>query len=133
VTSPGATDGLSFEGRADLREDGSASVDLAQSFSGTLGIQMRNVLDRVPEGQLHDFIEQKLIGRNLPGARLRDLKLENAKNLAAPLIVHTHLEVPQFARTQGDQVVLTSLFGVHLAHLATLPQRQTPLAGCTRR
>ena len=127
VTSPGATDGLTFEGRADLRDDGSASVDLAQSFSGPLGIQMRNVLDKVPEGQLHDFIESRLIGRNLPGARLRDLKLENQKNLAAPLIVRTHLEVPQFARTQGDQVVLTALFPVHLSHLATLPQRQTPL------
>ena len=88
---------------------------------------MRNVLDKVPEGQLHDFIESRLIGRNLPGARLRDLKLENAKNLAAPLIVHTHLEVPQFARTQGDQVVVNALFPVHLSHLATLPQRQTPL------
>jgi tetratricopeptide (TPR) repeat protein len=127
VTSPDAVDGLGFDGRADLREDGSASVDLAQSFSGNLGIQMRNVLDKVPEGQLHDFIESRLIGRNLPGARLRDLKLENAKNLAAPLIVRTHLEVPQLARTQGDQVVLNALFPVHLSHLATLPQRQTPL------
>ena len=127
MTTPDAVDGLRFEGRADLREDGSASVDLAQSFAGNVGIQMRNVLDKVAEGQLHDFIESRLIGRNLPGARLRDLKIENAKNLGAPLVVRTHLEVPQFARTQGDQVVLSALFPVHLAHLATLPQRQTPL------
>ena len=127
VTSADAVDGLTFEGRADLREDGSASVDLAQSFSGNIGIQMRNVLDRVPEGQLHDFIESRLIGRNLPGARLRDLKLDNAKNLGAPLTIRTHLEVPQLARSQGGQLVLTALFPVHLAHLATLPQRQTPL------
>ncbi len=127
VTSPDAVDGLSFEGRADLRQDGSASVELAQSFSGNLGIQIRNVLDKIPEGQLHDFIESRLIGRNLPGARLRDLKLENTKNLGAPLVLRTHLEVPQLARTQGNQVVLTALFPVHLSHLATLPQRQTPL------
>ncbi len=127
VTSPDAVDGLGFEGRADLREDGSASVELFQSFVGNVGIQMRNVLDKVAEGQLSDFVEQRLIGRNLPGARLRDLKIENAKNLSAPLILHTHLEVPQFARVQGNEVVLTALFPVHLAHLATLPQRQTPL------
>lgn len=127
VTSPEAVDGLEFEGRADLREDGSASVDLAQSFAGNVGIQMRNVLDKVAEGQLHDFVESRLIGRNMPGARLRDLKIENAKNLGAPLILRTHLEVPQFARTQGGQVVLTPLFPVHLSHLSTLPQRQTPL------
>jgi tetratricopeptide (TPR) repeat protein len=127
VTSTGATDGLAFEGRADLREDGSASVDLSQSFSGTLGIQIRNVIDKIPEGQLHDFVETKLIGRNLPGARVRDLKFENAKDLSAPFVLRTRLEVPQLARQQGAEMVVTALFPVHLTHLATLPQRQTPL------
>jgi hypothetical protein len=127
VASTGAPDGLLFEGRADLRDDGSASVELSQSFAGTLGIQLREVLDKIPEGQIHDFVETKLIARNMPGARVRDLKFENVKNLSAPLVVRTHLEVPTFARTQSGQVVLQPLFSVRLSHLATLPQRQTPL------
>ena len=118
---------IKYEGRADLRDDGSATVDLAQSFDGKLGIQMRNVLDKIPEGQLHDFVETRLIGHNLPGARLRDLKIENTKNLAAPLVVRSHLEVPRLARAQGAELVVSSLFPMHLARLATLPQRQTPL------
>jgi tetratricopeptide (TPR) repeat protein len=127
VTSTGSVDGIKYEGRADLRDDGSATVDLAESFDGKLGIQMRNVLDKIPEGQLHDFVETRLIGHNLPGARLRDMKVENAKNLSAPLIVRSHLEVPRLARAQGAELVVSSLFPMHLARLATLPQRQTPM------
>jgi tetratricopeptide (TPR) repeat protein len=127
VTASGATDGIAYEGRADLREDGSAAVDLTERFDGNAGIQMRNVFDRVAEAQVHDFVEQRLVGPKLPGARLRDLKLENEKNLGAPLLVHMHLEVPSIARAQGNEMVLEPLFAVHLAHLATLPQRQTPL------
>ncbi len=127
VTSTGAVDGIKYEGRAELRDDGSATVDLAESFDGKLGIQMRNVLDKIPEGQLHDFVETRLIGHNLPGARLRDLKIENAKNLSAPLVVRSHLEVQQLARPQGTGLVVNALFPMHLARMATLPQRQTPL------
>jgi hypothetical protein len=102
-------------------------MDLVESFSGKVGIQMRNALDRIPEGQLHDAMESHIVGRNLPGARLRDMKIENKTDLAAPLVVKMKLEVPSLARVQGDKLVLASLFPMHLSHLATLPSRQTPL------
>jgi tetratricopeptide (TPR) repeat protein len=127
VTSAASVDGVTFEGRADLREDGSATVELVQSFSGKVGIQMRNVFDKVPEGQVHDFVEARLIGRNLPGSRVRELKLENKQDLGSPLVLRTKLEVPQLARAQGDGLSVTALFAMHLAQLATLPERQTPL------
>jgi tetratricopeptide (TPR) repeat protein len=127
VASTGAVDGVTFEGRADVREDGSASVELAHSFSGKLAIQMRNVFDKVPEGQVHDFVESRLIGRNLPGARLRDLKFDNKHDLGAPLVIRSKLEVAQLARPQGDALSLTALFPLRLTKLATLPARQTPL------
>jgi hypothetical protein len=127
VTATGVVDGIRYEGRAELRDDGSAGVDLSESFEGKLGIQMRNVLDKIPEGQLHDFVETRLIGRNLPGAKLRELKVVNARELGAPLVLQTHLEVPRLARTQGGELVLGALFPMHLGRLALLPQRQTPL------
>jgi hypothetical protein len=127
VPSAGANDGIAFSGRADLRDDGSASVDLVQSFSGKVGIQMRNVFDKIPEGQVRDFVESRLIGRNLPGARVRDFKLDNKLDLSSPLVMKVHLEVPQLAHPQGDQLSLSALFPLHLAHLATLPSRQTPM------
>ena len=95
----GAVDGVTFEGRAASQlDDGSADVELVQSFAGKVGISMRNVLDKVPGAQLHDFVESRLLGRNMPGARLRDLKIENKDDLSAPLTLRIDAEVSQLAR-----------------------------------
>jgi tetratricopeptide (TPR) repeat protein len=128
VTSAnGAIDAITFEGRANLRADGSASVDLVESFLGKVAISMRSVLDKVPEAQIHDFVEQRLLGRNLPGARVRDLRIENREELGAPIVMHIAAEVPQLGRQEEHGIVLSPIFAVHLAQLATLPERQTPL------
>jgi cellulose synthase operon protein C len=127
TAATGATDGITFEGRASLRPDGSASVDLVESFAGKVGISMRNVLDKVPDAQLHDFVEQRLLGRNLPGARVRDLKVHNKEELGAPITLEIHAEVPQLGRPSERGVALAPLFSLHLAQLAALPERQTPL------
>ena len=127
VTNTGALDGIVFEGRADLHEDGSATVELAQSFTGKVGITMRNVFDKIPETQVREFVETRLLARNLPGARLRDVKIDNKQELGEPLIVRTHADVPQLARPQGKGLVLRALFPMRIAQLAALPSRQTPL------
>jgi hypothetical protein len=88
---------------------------------------MRGVLDKVPEAQLHDFVEQRLLGRNLPGARVRDFRIENREELGAPIVLHMTAEVPQLGRQEEHAIVLSPLFAVHLTQLATLPERQTPL------
>ena len=127
VTNTGALDGLVLEGRADLRDDGSASVELAQQFTGKIGITMRNVFDKIAENQVRDFVETRLLARSLPGARLVSLKIENKQDLGLPLIVRTRAEVPELARPQGNGYVLRALFPMRIAQLATLPSRQTPL------
>jgi len=123
----GAVDGIRFEGRATLHEDGSADIELVQSFAGKAGITMRNVLDKVAGSQLHDFVESKLLGRNLPGARLHDLKIENKDDIEAPLTLRIEAEASQLARANGKSLVLKSLFPMRFAQLAALPSRQTPL------
>ncbi len=123
----GAVDGISFEGRASLRADGSAAVDLVQSFAGKVGISMRGVLDKVPGTQLQAFVEQRLVGRNLPGARVKDIQIQNREELGEPLVLRVQAEVPQLARVQGGALILAPLFSMHLAQLAALPERQTPL------
>jgi tetratricopeptide (TPR) repeat protein len=127
ISADGAIDGVMFEGRADVREDGSASVELVQSFSGKIGISVRNVVDRLPPSQLQDFVESRIVARNLPGARLRELKVENAEALDRPLAFRVRAEVPQFLKPQGRGFVLGSIFPLRLAQLATLPVRETPL------
>ena len=123
----GSVDGIRIEGRATLRDDGSAAVEMVQSFAGKVGITMRNVLDKVAGSQLHDFVESRLLGRNLPGARLHDLKIENKDELSRPLTLRLTAEASQLARVEGQHLVIKALFPMHLAQLAGLPSRQTPL------
>jgi hypothetical protein len=127
TSATGAVDGITFEGRANLRPDGSASVELVESFAGKVAISMRNVLDKVPDAQLHDFVEQRLLGRNLPGAKVRGLKVLNKAELGEPIVLSVEAEVPQLARAQDRGMLLAPLFSMHLAQLASLPERQTPL------
>ncbi len=127
IGNTGALDGVLFEGRADLREDGSATVELSQSFTGKLGISMRNVFDKIAEAQVKDFVEARLLARNVPGARVRELKIENKLDLNEPLVVKTRLDVPELARRSGKNLVLRALFPMRISQLATLPTRQTPL------
>jgi tetratricopeptide (TPR) repeat protein len=127
VPADSALDGVSFDGRADLSADGSAQVELAMTYSGKLAIGMRNVFDRVPESQLRDFVEARLLARYIPGARIRSVALENKADVGVPLVVRLKADVPQLVRSQGGRVVLKSLFSMRLAQLAALPTRQTPL------
>jgi cellulose synthase operon protein C len=123
----GSVDGVSITGRIELRANGSASVDLSQAFSGKLAITLRNVLERVPEAQLSDFTETKLLGQSLPGARVRAVTVENKADFDKPVILKTRAEVPQFAREMAQGLALRPLFPVKLIQLAPLPTRQTPL------
>jgi tetratricopeptide (TPR) repeat protein len=123
----GAADGVLLEGRAVMKEDGSANVDIAQSYVGRMGIGLRAVFDRVPESKRNEFVETRLLSANLPGARLRELKIENAEDLSAPLVLRIKAEIPQIARPVGSKVVLKALFPVNIAQVASLATRQTPL------
>ena len=130
ATTPklGAADGVQIEGRAHLKEDGSATVEISQSYVGRMGIGLRAVFDRVAEGKRSEFVETRLLANNLPGARLTDLRMENKDDLAAPLVLKMKAEVPQLARNVGGgKLLLKQLFAVDIAQIASLPQRQTPL------
>ncbi|MBX3201484.1 MAG: tetratricopeptide repeat protein [Labilithrix sp.] len=130
ATTPrlGAADGVLIAGRASLKEDGSASVEITQSYVGRMGIGLRAVFDRVAEGKRSEFVETRLLGNNLPGARLKELRMENKDDLAAPLVLKMKADVPQLARrASGGKLLLKQLFAVDIAQIASLPQRQTPL------
>jgi cellulose synthase operon protein C len=125
--SLGGLDGVRIEGKATLKDDGSASVEIAQSYTGRMGIGLRAIFDRVPAGKREELVETRLLGTNLPGARLKTLKIENVEDLAAPLVLRMTAEVPQLARASSGRLVLKSLFPVNIAQVASLAQRQTPL------
>ncbi len=129
LTTPkdGIRDGVSILGRADMKEDGSAVVTLEQRFHGKLGIRMRGVFDKISESQLYAFVESRVLTSTLPGARVKDVVVENKTNLDAPFVLRVKAEMPQLGRVQGNQVLVKPIFPLHLAQLATLPTRQIPL------
>ncbi len=123
----GDADGIKIEARAILHADGSASVDVVHSFLGRMGIGLRSVFDRVAESKRSELVETKLLAQNLPGARLVKLAVDNKDDLASPLVLRMHAEVPQLARPAGANLVLRSVFPLGIGQVATLPERQTPL------
>lgn len=123
----GSADGVLLEGKAKLSEDGSASVEIAQSYTGRMGIGLRAVFDRVPEGKRNEFVETRLLAANLPGARLEEMKIENSEDLGAPLVLRIKAKIPQMARRASGKLVLKALFPVNIAQVASLATRQTPL------
>jgi tetratricopeptide (TPR) repeat protein len=130
ATTPtlGDADGVRIEGKATLREDGSASVEFSQSFVGRMGMGIRAVFERIPENRRRELVETRLLATSLPGARLTELRLENQKDLGAPLIMKLRADVPRFARDLGNgKLALKQPFSVDVAQVASLPERQTPL------
>ena len=110
-----------------MNADGSAKVEMEQRYLGKLGIRMRGVLEKVSESELYAFVESRVLTSTLPGARVRDVQIDNKSDPDAPLVLHVKADVPQLGRVQGNQVLLKPLLPLHLVQLASLPTRQVAL------
>jgi tetratricopeptide (TPR) repeat protein len=127
VHAPGAVDSISYEGRADVRENGSASLELKLTFAGNRAIAWRNALDHIPQAKLYDFVEREIVAPSFDGGHVRDMKVEAKADLDQPLVVNLRVEVPQLAKPTGAGLSLRPPFAPSLAQLAMLPERHTPL------
>jgi hypothetical protein len=127
VRAPGAVDGVTYEGRADVRLDGSASLDLTVTFAGDRAIAWRNALDHIPEAKLYDFVEREIVAPSFDGGHVREIKLEGALVRDQPLVMHLRVEVPELAKPNATGLALRPPFVPTLAQLAALPERHTPL------
>ncbi len=126
VHAPGAADRLTYEGRADVRADGSATMDLVLTFEGNRAIAWRSALDQVPEGKVYDFVERELIAPSFDGGHVREMKVD-ATPLDTPLVMHLRVDVPDFAKPYGGGLAVHPPFAPNFAQLALLPARRTPL------
>jgi tetratricopeptide (TPR) repeat protein len=127
VHAPAAVDGVTYEGRADVKSDGSATLELALTFSGNRAIAWRNALDQIPQAKLYDFVERELVAPSFDGGHVRDLKVDDADALDQPLVLHVRLDVPQLAKPAAGGMTLRPPFAPNLTQLAALPERHTPL------
>jgi len=123
----GAVDSVAYAGRADVHDDGSASFDLTLTFSGNRAIAWRNALDQIPQAKLYDFVERELVAPSFDGGHVRDLQIEGADALDAPLVMHARLEIPLLAKPGASGITLRPPFAPNLGQLAALPERHAPL------
>jgi tetratricopeptide (TPR) repeat protein len=127
VHAPGVVDGVTYEGRASMHDDGSAMLDLVLTLSGNRAIAWRNALDRIPQARLFDFVERELIAPSFDGGHVRELKVEGADSVDRPLIMNLKVEIPQMAKPVEGRLAVRPPFAPALSALAPLPERHTPM------
>ncbi|HMJ10290.1 MAG TPA: hypothetical protein VK524_02735, partial [Polyangiaceae bacterium] len=125
--SQGAPDSIVYEGTGKLAADGSARLNLVQRYYGKYATSLRGGLAEVPERQVRDVLEARLLGPALRGARLVNHKVEALEQLDAPLTLRMTVDVPSLAQQNGSGLLLEPPYAPRLSQLATLPARQTPL------
>jgi hypothetical protein len=125
--SSGAHDGVVTEGVAEVARDGSASLTIEQRYEGKLAIALRSALESLPDAQLRDAVESRLLPQMVPGARLQAIEIKELGEIDRPLTLKMKIAAASFARAQGGELVITPPFGVRVASLASLPVRETPL------
>jgi hypothetical protein len=116
-----------YEGKITLAPDGSAKLQIEQRFIGKYAMAVRSAFAQLPEAQLRDVIESKLLGRALRGARLTKHRIEHLADFDAPFVLHMQAEMSAFAQANGKDLAISPPFSPRISQLATLPTRQTPL------
>lgn len=127
LRAPGDVDGVVYEGAADVREDGSGTLDLTLTFQGQRAILWRTAIDQIPEAKVSDFVEREIVAPSFDGGHVRDLQIDHAKDLDVPLVMHLRIDAPELAKPVPTGLSLHPPFAPHLAELAALPQRRTAL------
>lgn len=129
TTTPasGTLDDAVTEGRAALAADGSAELDLSQSYHGKYAAALRSVFTELPAPQIRDAIESRLLGPSLRGVELLKHEVRGIEDPDAPIVIITKSKVRSFAQPIGSTLVIQPPFGPRLSSFATLPARQTPL------
>ncbi len=127
TTQKGAADGILYEGKGEIHADGTAVIELAQTFVGQAAMGLRAGLEQLPPAQLHDAIEGKLLAQAIPGARLEKITVENQSDLDQPIVMRMSVKVSDFTRRRGRDLVLAPPFPIRISQITRLPSRQTPL------
>jgi len=123
----GTLDDAATEGTVRLAADGSAELDLVQSFHGKYATGLRSVLSQLPARQIRDAIETRLLGGALRGVELVNHTVQGLDDPDAPVRIVTKSRARAFAQPVGKTLVVQPPFIPRLSQYATLPARQTPL------
>lgn len=127
VPNEGTKDGVMYSGKAKLDAEGSATAELVLEFHGKYATGLRTALASMPESQIRDALESRILGSALRGAQLSAYEIGDLDNLDAPLSFRLEARVPHFAQKSGGRLILSPPFMPQLSRMAALPSRKTPL------
>lgn len=122
-----SVDGIRYEGSGQLSADGTAQLSIKIVFIGAYATSLRNGLAQIPENQLGNIIESRLLGQYLQGSRLKNFKVLDQEKLDQPLVIAVETEVPQLATPSKAGLLLSPPFMPRLTGLTPLARRATPL------
>ena len=118
---------IEHRGVVRLAADGSAQLELTQRYHGRYAIQLRALLARVPPARRKEVVEARLLGLELPGARIQALSIAALDDLDKPVRLSMTVKVDGLARLGNGELELTVPFLVRVGRLVELPSRKTPL------
>ncbi len=127
VPLTGQDDGISYEGTGTLDPRGTLALDLNIIFHGSYAASLRNGLSQIPENQLGNVIESRLLAQQLQGARLISHQVLDQNELDQPLTISVKTEVPHFATETTVGLLVSPPFMPRLSQFTTLATRVTPL------
>ncbi len=128
TTSAGGSElGVRHEGTIKLRADGSAQIELVQTYHDRWAFQLRKWLHGVSDSRRKEELEARLLGLALPGASVSELTLPNLDDIDVPVTLKLTLDVPNLARLAEGELVLDIPFMTPVGQLVRLPERQSPL------
>lgn len=127
IVNEGTKDGVMYSGKAKLDADGSATAELVLEFHGKYATGLRTALASMPENQIRDALESRILGSALRGAQLSAYEIGDLDDLDAPLSFRLKARVPHFAQKSGQRLILSPPFMPQLSRMAALPARKTPL------
>lgn len=120
------SDSRRIEITARVARDGSAEVEIVETFRGVEAIGWRNDLESIPEAVLEQRFEEAYVGRLLSGARLESLRMTGRDEPNEPFVLRYVARVPALARRQGGALVLSGLFPTALGpRFGRLDERTT--------
>lgn len=129
VQIPAGRDGedrRSVQARAQLARDGSARVEVVETFRGAGAVSWRGQLEGIPAAVLEQRLEEGYVSRLVPGATLVSMRIDGRESPEEPLVLRYVFDVPALGRRQGAAWIVPGLFPSMLApSYARLPARTT--------
>ncbi len=129
VTLPAEPEGSekrTIEILADIDSDGSARLEVTETFRGLQAIEWRTDLEGVPDAVLEERFEEGYAARVVPGGRLESLRITGQDDPEQPFVLRYTVRTPSLARQQGGRLVLPGLFPTMLTpRFAQVGERTT--------